>query len=75
MDTNKECDLQTILIDKYYNKLNELIKEASKDGVEIRAYTVQVGEDANVILIDSGICVGIKNILNGGNYKKISTWE
>ena len=37
MDTNKECDLQTILI-------------------------------------DSGIGVGI-NILNGGNYKKISTWE
>ena len=44
MDTNKECDLQTILIDKYQNKLNELIKEASKDGVDIRAYTVQVGE-------------------------------
>ena len=74
MDTNKECELQTILIDKYYNKLNELIKEASKAGVDIRAYTVQVGEDANAILIDSGIGVGI-NILNGGNYKKISTWE
>ena len=71
----KENDFKMAVIDKYYDKLKELIDEASKEGVEIRAYTTEIQrEEESSVMIDSGIVVGV-NILNGGNYKSISTWE
>ena len=71
----KENDFKMAVIDKYYDKLKELIDEASKEGVEIRAYTTEIQrEEESSVMIDSGIAVGI-NILNGGNYKSVSTWE
>ena len=64
------------LIQKYYNKVQQLIKEASNEGVEIASYCVQLGEKD--IIIDSGIMIGM-NHLDGKNseekYKKISTWK
>lgn len=62
------------LIDKYYNKLQQLIDEAKIDGVEIVAYNSYIGERESEVLIDTGIMVGI-DVFNKGEYKCISTWK
>lgn len=61
-------------IDEYFDRLQQLIEEANKDGVEIVAYTSHIGEGKNEILVDNGIMIGI-NIFNKGKYKCISTWK
>lgn len=61
-------------IDKYFEKVQQLIQDANEDGVEIVAYTSHIGEGENEILVDNGIMVGI-NIFNKGEYKCISTWK
>lgn len=65
------------LIQKYYNKVQQLIKEASDEGIEIMSYCVQLGGE-DIKIIDSGIMIGT-NLLDSenseGKYKKISTWK
>ena len=55
------------LIDKYYDRLQQLIDEAKIDGVEIVAYNSYIGERESEILVDTGIVVGI-NVYNIGEY-------
>ena len=62
------------LIDKYYDRLKQLIDDAKIDGVEIVAYNSYIGERESEILVDTGIMVGI-NVFNRGEYKCISTWK
>lgn len=62
------------LIDKYFDRLKQLIDEAKIDGVEIVAYNSYIGERESEILVDTGIMVGI-DVFNRGKYKCISTWK
>lgn len=61
------------LIEKYYNKVKDLIKEAANDGIEIATYYSQI-DNENDSVVDTGIVVGI-NVVGGGEYKTISTWH
>lgn len=64
-----------LLIEKYYNEVQDIIERAKVDNIIIGAYYTQIGGKIKeeIKIIDTGILIG-KDIVNGGEYKTISTY-
>lgn len=58
------------LVEKYYQKVNDLIEEAKVEGVTIAPYSREIRTSEGSFEIEGGI-----TIMQGDNYMDIPTWR